>query len=174
MSANEIEKSLEKGIVPLVSDQETVLDGCLNLGINKNDAARLLTTYSVKSVMSNLNTQVNVQMVNNTRANVKGHDPKAMKITFSSQKEAQEFCERLYKEHGIHSQTRGPGKMKTPHNGSVFLTKNDLDKLAQHAQLSKSNAGKLAFDTLAKSVNPDKQDKIEDKKDDSYGSGMRF
>lgn len=76
-----------------MSDKETVLDGCLKLGINKNDAAHLLAAYSVKSAMSNLNAQVNVKMVNNTRANIKAHDPQAMKITSSSQKEAQEFCE---------------------------------------------------------------------------------
>lgn len=174
MSASEMEQSLQKGIVPLVSDKETVLDGCLNLGINKKDAAQLLAAYSVKSAMSNLNAQVKVQMVSNTRANVKGHDPQAMKITFNSQQEAQEFCERLYKEHGIHSLTRGPGKMKSPQNGSVFLTKQDLDKLAQHAQLSKSNVGKLAFDALANSFSQAKQDKVEDKKDDSYTSRMRL
>lgn len=173
LSASEIENSLKKGTIPLVSNKETIFDGCLKLGINKTQASNLLATYSVKSVMGNLDTSVNVQMVNNSRANQKGHDPQAMKIKFSSQKEAQEFCQRLYKDYGIHSHTHGPGKMKTPQNGSVFLTKNDLDKLAQSSQLSKQpGVGKSAYDTLAKSFVDNTPAPVADKKA-AHSAGMR-
>lgn len=174
LSPGEIENSLKKGTIPLVSNKETVFDGCLRLGINSNQVSTLLATYSVKSAMANLDTKIDVQMVHNTRANEKGHDPQAMRIKFSSQKEAQDFCDRLYKEYGIHSHTFGPGKMKTPQNGSVFLTKNDLDKLAQCSQLSKQpGVGKFAFETLAKSFAENKQPAPAQDKSVSHSSGMR-
>ncbi|HBD7143194.1 TPA: NUDIX hydrolase [Legionella pneumophila] len=170
LTLKEIERNLQYGKIPLKSEHLTHLDHFLQSGkegANKNEAADLLAIYSVKSVMGDLATQVRIEMVDNNRADVQGHDKHAMKIQFKSQEEAQAFAEKLFKEHGVHSHTLGFGVMKTPQNGAIYLTPNDLEKISQNAKLaSQSGTGLEAYATKAKSYEQEKTLGSEEAMDD--------
>ncbi len=144
----QVEQHLQRGEVPLASEQSTMLDIYLRSAdeIQKNHVADLVSIYAVKQVMQNLAVPVEIQMVDNNRADTLGHDRHAMRVQFASQKEAEAFAKKLFEEHGIHSHTFGPGVMKTPQNGCIFLTKDDLEKITQASKISyQPGSGALAY-----------------------------
>lgn len=60
------------------------------------------------------------------------------------------FADKLFKQHGIYSYTFGANTPKTPQNGSVFLTKDDLEKIARTSQITfESGSGSRAYQTKA-------------------------
>ncbi|MDI9818481.1 MULTISPECIES: NADAR family protein [unclassified Legionella] len=163
LSRQEIESQLKKGTVPLISEKSSVVERYIRSEKEqyRNDAADIIAVYSVKSVMNNLDSQVAIQAVENSRAGTQGHDAHALKVKFNSQAEAQAFCEKLYREHGIHSHTFGADKMKTPQNGAVFLTKSDLEKIASHCQIAKEKGtGALVYETKINALAQNKAEKI--------------
>jgi hypothetical protein len=166
-----VESSLQKGLVVVTSEKTTALEHYINKGSqeHKNEAADLLALASVKNVMGNLATQVQIEMVENNRSGMQGHDKHAMKIQFKSAEEASEFATKLFKEHGIHSHTLGAGVMKTPQNNAIYLTPDDLDKISKNAKLTtQENIGVTAFNVKAKSYEQSKSlvsSKEQDKED---------
>ncbi|MCP0913680.1 MULTISPECIES: NADAR family protein [Legionella] len=161
----ELETTLRKGKVPLLDREHTILDAYIRSNSNqyKNEAAEIIPQYAVKNVMNDFNTQVNVKAVENSRAGTQGHDNHAIKVTFASQKEAEAFCQKLHKEHGIHSHTFGAGVSKTAQNGSVYLTKQDLEKLTQDSKLCKqSGAGALVYESHVKAYQQHDQQNLKE------------
>lgn len=176
-----IEASLQKGKIPMISQTTTALDKHVvsdNLS-SLTTVADLITKYSIKNIMGNLDTNVAVTMVDNNRAHSPGHDSTAMKIQFKSDAEARDFAQKLLKEHGIHSLTFGAGVMKNPQNGAIYLTKDDMEKIAGHSGLTKTvNSGPIAYQALATAYEHSKApavitEKEDDKKlDDKEDSKM--
>lgn len=134
----------------------------------KNTAADLIAVYSVKQVLNQLNGNISIQMVSNIQAasTEKQHDRYAMKVKFATQTEAQAFCDKLFDEHGIHSYTFGKDTPKTAQNGSVFLTKDDLEKIAQTSKIIlEPGSGKLAYETKASTFEQTKKRAITEVED---------
>lgn len=168
LSLPQVEQSLRRGTIPLIDSGKTALDALILGGDAKakQQCADLITKYSVKNVMQDLNVNVSVSMVDNIRSKNPGHDSTAMKIQFSSDAEAKAFAEKLMKEHGICSLTFGPGTMKSPQNGAVYLTKQDLEKIAAHSELTKTNTGAISYQVLAaahQKVDPVKKEEPDEK-----------
>ena len=177
--------SLQKGTIPMISQTSTSLDKHIAHVANDNlssltTVADLITKYSIKNIMGNLDTNVAVTMVDNSRAHSPGHERTAMKIQFESDAAAKEFAQKLLKEHGIHSLTFGAGVMKNPQNGAIYLTKDDMEKIAHHSGLTKTvNSGPIAYQALDNAYQHSKapaMTTIEDDKklDAQEGTNMTF
>lgn len=151
---NELQSAVAKGERPTSLDH--YLTSTHNSVTEKSTAATVLATCAVKNVMQNLDVNADISMVNNNRtgnaAGGKTHDDSAMKVTFKTPADAQKFVKELYEKHGIHSHTLGDGFMKTPQGKDgtlVFLTKDDLNTMAKHSQISEApNPGHLAYDAI--------------------------
>ena len=169
LSLQHVEQCLQRGIIPIIHEGKTALDDHL-LSENPSrlkTSANLLTRYSVKDIMGDLNTIVTVTMVDNTRSNIPRHDSTAMKIQFGSDAEAKIFSQKLLKEHGIHSLTFGQGVMKSPQNGAIYLTKEDLEKITAHSALTQTvGSGSIAYQVMANSHEKSKTYEIDVRDDD--------
>lgn len=157
LSLKDIKECLQRGQIPMISEGKTALDGQI-MGLKTVTLqtlkvfADLITQYSVKNIMGDLAIPVTVTMVDNPRAQNPKHDSTAMKIQFSSDAEAKIFAEKLFKEHGVHSLTLGPGVMKSPQNGAIYMTKADLEKVTAYSGLAqKVNSGDIAYSVMADS-----------------------
>jgi hypothetical protein len=162
ISFETVKDNLQKGVILVRTPTQNHVETFL---IDKDpqkqiQAANLIAIHSVKSVMGNLATQVQIDMVDNRLAGVKHpikHDDQAMKVQFKSQEEASAFSEKLFKEHGVQSYTF-PGKSKTPQNGAIYLTRDDLDKIAHNSKIVNGvAAGELAYLVKAKDFEQSKK-----------------
>lgn len=136
LTVSDIGNNLAKGINLAKSSSQTQLDYFIHNKVQERQAADLLAMYAVKNVMGNLATQVNITMVDNSRSGQTGHDKHALKIQFNSQVEAEHFAEKLLREQGIHSLTYGKDVMKTAQKGAIYLTAQDLEKIAKNSKLA--------------------------------------
>ena len=160
-SIDNIKTMLEKGKSPTTSDGIFMLEIVMSSGQGemKEKASDLLATSAIRNVMGNLILPVGVKMVDNNRAGMPTHGDHAMKVTFNSSKEAQDFADRLYDAYGVHSHTLG-NQPKTVQNCSIFLTKDDLETITQASKIvSAGGMGKCAYEVKVDSFERSKQGK---------------
>ena len=150
-----IEDLLKKGQVPSAGQNklDTILDHCMKTGQEKEKAANLLVTYSVKQIMGGGDhSNAAIEMVKNNRSHTNGHASDAMKVSFKSPEEAAAFSKKLLTlVPPVHSTTLGEGRAKTPQGAKcneIYLTEDDLEKISKSSGITAQiGIGSIAYQT---------------------------